>query len=320
MNISQNDLFIDADPGMGIPCADIDDNLAILLAIFSKQLNLKFVSIVSGNVNAKKGASSLEMTLKHIDNPPEYAIGSTTPLMRNFKSGRQFEKEKLKSQGIELSFSGLIEGATPQASRNGICRLISLIEEPPGNITLVALGPLTNFALLFSQREDLLEKVDKLVIMGGAYAVPGNVTPYAEFNIWQDPEAAKIVFDLDIKKVVVGLDVTEKVSLTPELVRRKIKNDTKLGNLIVHSVEGWVEFLNKTYGAQGFHPHDPIAVSYLLEPDIFETETIDLDIDLTRAKTICNDQNNGQTTLCKRIDANKFQELFFEIINRGLIK
>lgn len=317
-NNKQSNLIIDADPGMGVPCADIDDNLAILLAEFSRKADLKFISTVTGNVSSPKGVQSLKNTLKFISDPPEFAQGSSAPLMRDFKSGAQFGREQLSAQESELDLSMLVDEDTSGVKRNGISKMASQIELSPEPVDLVALGPLTNVALLTLQRKDLIDNINRIIIMGGAFDVPGNITPYAEFNIWADPEAAKIVFNLDVEKVIVGLDVTQQASISPELLKRKLPDDNKLAKFIVRSAEQWTKYLNEISGIDYFHPHDPIAIAYLLDRKLFEEDKVELYLDVERANTVAKEMNKGRTFICRELDQESFLDLFFETLHQGL--
>jgi purine nucleosidase len=168
----------------------------------------------------------------------------------------------------------------------------TLRAEPAGSVTLCPLGPLTNIATAFRDAPDIVDRVQEIVLMGGAYFEVGNITPAAEFNIYVDPEAAEIVFKSGAPIVVMPLDVTHKVLVT------KPRNDafralgTPVGKAVAEMTDFFERFDREKYGSDGAPLHDPCVTAYLLRPDLFQGRHINVEIEtgseLTLGMTIAD--------------------------------
>ena len=223
-------LIIDCDPG-------IDDSLALMLAAASKELDLVGITTVSGNVPASMGAKNALKILSMIGKPdvPVY-VGEETPLVRDYV-------DAMDTHGMDgLGESGWpdAEGLTP--NKDAVSFLIETLKATP-DVTILALGPMTNLAKVISRAPECLTNLTALVSMGGSYKSHGNCSPVAEYNYWCDPDAAAEVFrafselpQLAGKKLhMIGLDVTRKIVLTPNLVLRisYIPQDSASGQFFV---------------------------------------------------------------------------------------
>ena len=155
----------------------------------------------------------------------------------------------------------------------------TLREEPSGTVTLVPVGPLTNIATAFQRAPDIIARVREIVLMGGAYFAVGNITPAAEFNIYVDPEAAKIVFAAGVPLVVMPLDVTHKALTT----RARIDAFRAMGTRVGDMVAAWTDFFERfdmaKYGSEGAPLHDPCTVAYLIDPSLFSGRLINVEIE-----------------------------------------
>jgi len=159
-------------------------------------------------------------------------------------------------------------------------------------VTLCPLGPLTNIATAFQKAPDIIERVQEIVLMGGAYFAVGNITPTAEFNIYVDPQAADIVFRSGVPLVVVPLDVTHKALVT------KPRNDafraiaTPVGMAVAQMTDFFERFDKAKYGSLGAPLHDPCVTAYLLDPNLFSGRHINVEIetssDLTLGMTVAD--------------------------------
>ena len=266
-------IIIDTDPGQ-------DDAVAILLALASPELDVLGLSVVAGNVplaltelNARKicelaGRADL----------PVYA-GCDAPLMRKLVTAEEVHG-KSGLDGVELPAP--VMQLQPQHAVDFI--IDTLRREPPKTVTLVPVGPLTNIATAFDRAPDIIERVQEIVLMGGAYFVVGNITPAAEFNIFVDPEAADIVFRSGADLTVVPLDVTHQ-ALTS---RDWVETMRKLGPL-GQAVASWTDFFERydtaKYGSQGAPLHDPCTIAYLLQPELFTGRFINVVIETGGAFT-----------------------------------
>jgi len=161
----------------------------------------------------------------------------------------------------------------------------TLRTEPANSITLCPLGPLTNIATAFEKAPDIVERVQEIILMGGAYFEVGNITPAAEFNIYVDPEAADIVFKSGAPIVVMPLDVTHKVLVT------KARNDafrnigSPVGEAVAKMTEFFERFDKEKYGSEGAPLHDPCVTAYLIQPDLFTGRYVNVEIETTSSLT-----------------------------------
>jgi purine nucleosidase len=162
----------------------------------------------------------------------------------------------------------------------------TLRREPPGTVTLCPLGPLTNIATAFRRAPDITERVQEIVLMGGAYFEVGNVTPAAEFNIYVDPEAAEIVFKSGAPITVVPLDVTHKALVTPARNAAFRALGTPVGLAVAQMTEFFERFDKEKYGAEGAPLHDPCVIARLIRPALFSGRHVNVEIETTSELTL----------------------------------
>lgn len=248
-------IIIDTDPG-------VDDALAILLALRSPELKVEAITPVAGNVTLDytlPNALRLVEIAGRTDVP--VAAGASHPLLRNLITASYVHGNNGLA-GVDFP-APKIKPVAETASE--IIRRI--VRSNPGEITIVAVGPLTNVATALRADSDLARMVRSIVIMGGSLS-GGNVTPAAEFNLYADPEAARIVFDAGVPLTMVGLDVTRKVLFTPEHLKVLEAGKTPSSQAAARIMGATIEHLNR-----GAHPmleamHDPLTVAYLIDPEI----------------------------------------------------
>ena len=279
--MSEN-VIIDTDPGQ-------DDAVAILLALASpKEINLLGLTAVAGNV-------PLNLTLKNARTICELAKmknisifeGCAKPLKRNLVTAEHVHG-KTGLDGIILP-----EPTMPIKESHAVDFIIETIRENPRHaITICALGPLTNIAMALKKAPDIAIKIKQIILMGGAYFEVGNITPTAEFNIYVDPEAAKIVFNSGVKLIILPLDVTHKALISED----RVNAFKKIGTPVAKAVSEWTNFFERfdkeKYGSVGAPLHDPCVIAYLLDPSIFTGRYINVEIetesDLTRGMTVAD--------------------------------
>lgn len=310
-------VVFDTDPGMGFPWADVDDNLALLLALSQESISVDLVSVVCGNVAAEDWVQSISRTLSLAHRDVPVTIGARRPLVRSYQSGRATLEDMGKQRGARLPYQGdFAEGEKGPDVPWAYPAHVRLLENAKTAVTFVCVGPLTNMAFLLQQRPDLGSRIDRIVIMGGALKMKGNVSPFAEFNIWVDPEAARIVFDSSVKKVLVPLDVTTTVDVSMEEMRAAVGSGSDFAKYLVRATEGWVEAMKVLSGRAAFNPHDPIAMAWLLEPALFETAQMQVLVEERTGRTTGLDAESGSTTACLRVDVPRFKKIFFESLRR----
>lgn len=304
-------IIIDTDPGQ-------DDAVAILLALASPELEVMAITCVAGNVPlAKTTVNALKVVELARADVPVYA-GCDRPLTRPLVTA-EYVHGKSGLDGVELPAPTrrLAEG-------HGVEAIIDILRrEPPGSVTLVPIGPLTNIATAFQRAPDIIPKVAEIVLMGGGCFEGGNTTPAAEFNIYVDPEAAAIVLACGRPIVMMPLDVTHQALTT----RPRIEALRALGP-VGEVVASWTDFFERfdmqKYGSEGAPLHDPCTIAYLLRPDLFAGRAINVEIetvsDLTRGMTVADwwgvTGRAPNATFIRDIDAEGFYALLTERIGR----
>jgi purine nucleosidase len=260
-------LILDVDTGT-------DDALALAYAVASPSIDLVAVTTVAGNVDVEKTTANTLSVLDWLGgrDVPVHR-GASRPLVRLHQDASYFHDEGGLG-GAQLRRSTRSIGAD-----RGPAALIRLARQHPGTLTLVALGPLTNVAIALNVEPALPELLKSVVVMGGAYTVPGNTTPAAEFNILVDPEAAEQVFSAPFSNLTaVGLDVTERVALT-----RDDWDATNAADLLPASASLLREvgrFAFSQLGRDRFSLHDPLAVAVAADPTLIDVRELAIAVDV----------------------------------------
>lgn len=247
-------IIIDTDPAISIPFCDIDDGLAIFLALNSPELSVEGITTVFGN-------SSLDLVTKVAKDLLRIANRQDIPI---FKGAYNEKWLGVKTKASQF--------------------LINYISENPHQITLITLAPLTNIATAFKQRPELLDDLNQLIIMGGVVFPERLGIPFlkAEFNISKDPLAAKIVFSQPIEKTLIGLDVTMQVWFTDIHYLALSRANIPIANYLKKYIKPWL-ILNKLI-MKGFHPHDPITLAYILDESMYKAVKLGLDVEYSNKK------------------------------------
>jgi purine nucleosidase len=274
--MSPRKIIIDTDPGQ-------DDAVAILLALASPdELEVLGITAVAGNVPLPLTARNARIVceLAGRTDVPVYA-GCDAPLSRPLVTAEHVHGK------TGLDGPVLPDPTMPLAEGHAVDFIIdTLRREPAGSVTLCPLGPLTNIATAFQRAPDIVERVQQIVLMGGAYFEVGNITPAAEFNIYVDPEAAEIVMKSGVDTVIMPLDVTHKVLVT------KPRNDafralgTPVGKAVAEMTDFFERFDREKYGSDGAPLHDPCVTAYLLQPDLFAGRNINVEIETASELTL----------------------------------
>ncbi len=307
-------IIIDTDPGQ-------DDAVAILLALASpEEIEVLGITAVAGNVplalTAKNARIVCELAGK--TDVPVYA-GCDAPLDRPLVTAEHVHgKTGLDGPVLPDPQMDLTEG-------HAVDFIIhTLRRHAPGTVTLCPLGPLTNIASAFQKAPDIVDRVQEIVLMGGAYFEVGNITPAAEFNIYVDPEAADIVFKSGVQIVVMPLDVTHKALVT------KPRNDafrnlgTKVGIAVAEMTDFFERFDKEKYGSAGAPLHDPCVTAYLIRPELFSGRHVNVEIEtkseLTLGMTVADwwgvTDRKPNATFMGSIDAEGFFALLTERLAR----
>src|SRR3954453_8557431 len=259
-------VIIDCDPGH-------DDAMALMLAVASPELDLVAVTTVAGNQTLDRVTANAIRVLDVVDaRHIPVAAGADRGLIHTANTAGDVHGE-----------TGLDGPDLPPASRepepvHAVELIATKLREQ--RLTLIAIGPLTNIALLLATHPELSGQIERIVIMGGAIGL-GNVTPSAEFNVWADPEAAYRVFTSGLDITMVGLDVTHRAMLSAE--RADALRETGRAGAVVADLHAFYrQFHERVYGHSDTPVHDALAVAHVIRPDVITTEHLPVEIDITQ--------------------------------------
>lgn len=295
-----NPVMMDVDTG-------VDDAAAIAYAL-GVEADLVGISTVAGNISHDL---STENTLKVLsllgaEDVPVFR-GASRPLVAEFRDASHVHG------GNGLGGAELPEALAEEADLTAPEAIIAMAEEFEGELTLVCVGPYTNLAIALSLRPQIAQQVKSLVLMGGSYFNPGNVTPHAEFNVWADAEAASQVFAADWNEVIaIGLDVTHQTAITK-----------KMWEAIPDDAEGaaWLlkKIVERTYTERvrsGFFLHDPLAMAVALDTSLVTLENHAVSVVLEgeeRGRTVVSE--GGSVRVASAVDSQAFMKKFCEATN-----
>jgi inosine-uridine nucleoside N-ribohydrolase len=253
-------VIIDADPG-------VDDAMAILLAFQSPAVEVVGITTVFGNVSQDNAVANALTLVDLAGSSVPVARGAEHPLVKDRRDPPTFVhgKDGLGEAGRQRPVGSVID-------MTGAQFIVDMARRYPGEITLVPIGPLTNIALALAIEPNLPDLIKEVVLMGGAARTEGNVSPVAEANIFGDPHAADIVFKTPWQVTMVGLDVTTKVRLKDDLLKRIAEANPKLGEFIFSISRFYKKFYESNGVTGGFYTHDPSAVAYVIDRTLFATE------------------------------------------------
>jgi purine nucleosidase len=259
-------ILLDCDPGL-------DDALALLLAHGDPNIELVGVTTVGGNVGlprTTRNALALREYLRFETVP--VAAGAAEPL-----GGETREASHVHGES-GLGTALLPEPTLAVDERHAVDFIIETLRATPGAIHLVATGPLTNIALALQKEPAIARWVASFTIMGGSFT-RGNATPAAEFNIYADPEAARVVFDADWQVIMVGLDLTLQAQANGPVVERLGRLGTLAHELILPLATFWVDAQNSDWDGQAVH--DVCAVAHVVRPDLFSSRPARVRVETT---------------------------------------
>jgi purine nucleosidase len=301
-------ILFDTDPG-------IDDACAILLALASPELSFEGLSVVHGNCSLEQGTINALSVL-------ELAQASYIPVAKGCElplvQPSLLAPETHGDTG--LGYAKLPEPRTRPILQHGIDFLIQTILASPGEITLVAIAPLTNVALAIRKEPRIVEALKEAIIMGGAIRHEGNTTALAEFNTYVDPHAAQIVYQAGIPITLVPLDVTYQCILTPGDVNRLQKIDSSLTRFVADATRFYMEFHDEYQQIEGCVINDPLAVALTFMPELCTYQELPVEVDLSggisMGKTVADFYNYGKKPanmkVALEVRARDFIDLFVE--------
>jgi len=249
-------LLIDSDTGS-------DDAVALVMALMHPGVAVEAVTVVAGNVPLEQGTQNALYTLELCGSDAPVFRGSAAPLLGPLESAQNVHGlDGMGDIGLPLS------GREPSPG-HAVDVLVERINASPGALTLVTLGPLTNVALALLRDPSIAGKVGHCVVMGGTGRGPGNVTPLAEYNVWADPEAAKVVFESGMPLTMVGWDISREYAVFgPEDSARLREMGTPLAEFCVDIQRVLDAWARENTHLAGFDMPDPIAMAVALDPSV----------------------------------------------------
>ncbi|QUI25041.1 nucleoside hydrolase [Vallitalea pronyensis] len=273
--MSKIPVIIDTDPGT-------DDLTAILMCLACEELDVRALTAVGGNVGIEKASVNALKIVELSGKDVKVAVGAKKPIVRELVTAEVVHGKtglgnvRLPEPKMDFYEKDAVETIYEEAMLAG------------GRLKILALGPMTNLAIGLLKYPELKEKIDSIVFMGGAMNL-GNVTAAAEFNIYADPEAAKIVFDSGIHMVMAGLDVTHETIVTREENRRLHALNSEPAKVVAKLIDYTIDRENP-FNRRGGVMHDPLAAAALIDSSVLETEHYYVDVELrsalTRGKTV----------------------------------
>lgn len=304
MNTKKPPVIIDTDPGH-------DDALAIMLLIKSKMFDVKAITTVAGNTTIQKTTNNARYILDLLGSDVPIYSGSDKPLKK---------KQVLANVHGESGLAGANVIKTEPLTNNAVEKIIEIVRDNPHEVSIVILGPETNIAKAFKKDPELPSLIKQLLIMGGAINVPGNKSRVAEFNIFVDPDAANIVFESPVKKILVPLDVCNNM---PLFLKDFNKISGSLKKPILSMMKHFIKGIAKFETAQGALVYDALAAYYLVRPEAYTLEEADIHVETkgeyTDGMTVKEQRSyikaENNVDLVVKINRNKFVNDFISILS-----
>lgn len=271
-------VLLDTDPG-------IDDSLAILLALASPEIDLAGVGVTGGNCPLEDGvrnALNVLAVANRSDMPVFSGIG--LPLLRPPFTAPETHGD------TGLGYARLPTSPASPANEHAVDSIIREIMAHPGEVTLVAVAPLTNVAVALRKEPRIIQNVREVIIMGGALRADGNTTSLAEFNFYVDPHAAHIVLESGMPITLVPWDITKDVLLVQADIDRMVAVSSPITRFIADATRFYIEFHEQCFGFSGCSINDPVALALSFMPELARTEPMHVAIEytseLTAGKTV----------------------------------
>lgn len=271
-------VILDTDPG-------IDDALAILLALASPEIELAGVTVTGGNCPLEDGLRNARNVLALAGRADVPACGGVAlPLIRPPYTAPETHG------ATGLGFARPPESPAPHNHEHGVDLIIREIMTHPGEVTLVAVAPLTNVAIALRKEPRIIQAVREVIIMGGALRADGNTTSLAEFNFYVDPHAAHIVLESGMPITLLPWDITRDVVLTQADIDRLLLVNSPMTQFVADATRFYIEFHLAAFGYAGCSINDPAALALAFAPDLAQTEPLHVAVEyaseLTAGKSV----------------------------------
>lgn len=299
-------IILDCDPGH-------DDAVAIMLAAINPKIELLGITVVAGNQKLEKTVNNALKVCNHLNLDVPVYSGMSRPMIREQLiaddihgetglDGPKFEELKIKAE-----------------DKHAVNFIIDTLMNSDEKITLVPTGPLTNIGMAIRFEPRIIEKINRIVLMGGSYQL-GNMTPAAEFNILADPDAAHVVFSSGVKVVMMGLDLTRQASATKEVVEKIKSLNNKASKLFVDLMEFFAASQKNVFGWSAPPVHDPTTIAYIIDPECIEVKPMFCEIELwserSYGRTLCDYfgilKKEPNVDVAVKLDFDRFWNLIYE--------
>lgn len=307
--MTKKKVLLDVDTG-------VDDALALILAIQSHAFDLLGITVTSGNVSLDQAFLNTNKVIQWMIPNPSIPVlkGSEKPLKRH----PIYEHRVHGNDGL----GGALANQRVQLhdGEDAVDFIIRNIEAHPYELTLIMTAPLTNLARALMRKPAIAALVKETVIMGGVVQGYGNITPVAEFNMYVDPEAAKIVFHSGLPITLVGLDVTRQARLNEKHLLEL--DSSPFGPFVRQATAQYIAVSEKRTGIRACALHDPLAAGIVLDPTLVEKHAYYVDVetnsDLCDGQTICDFQDRwgkpANIQVCTQVDSDRFLNLFVKTL------
>jgi len=267
-----------------------DDAVALIMALRSPEVEVVAITTVAGNVGVAQASRNALYTAELCDSQVPVFAGAEKPLTRAHESASWFHGRD------GLGDHGYPPPRRPVEMRSAVDAILDTIESRPG-LVLVTLGPLTNIALALKKKPDIAGKVGRCVVMGGAPCCEGNVTPAAEYNIWCDPEAARVVARSGLLIELIGWHLCRgEAALNPSDIQQVLSFGTPVAKFAIECNSRAQEAYLQQTGEHGISLPDPVAMAVALDPSIITSQSehymeVETDSELTRGMTVVDRLN-----------------------------
>ncbi len=259
-------VIIDTDPG-------IDDAIALCYAIAHPDLDVIAMTSIFGNVSCQLAADNALRLCELNQVKIPVALGAAVPLeiTPNVHADFVHGANGFGNIDIPLNNNTLVNLSAAEL-------IVEQVSLHPAQITIIAVGPLTNLALALQLAPEIASKVKEVIVMGGAFYRDGNVTPHAEANSWNDPHAAQIVLSADWPITIHGLDITYQIAFDRDFFANLAKANPTVGSFLKDAADFYIEFYRQQHNFEGCCPHDLLAIVYATNPQWFTCEQANFDV------------------------------------------
>lgn len=304
--MSREKIILDCDPGH-------DDAVAIMLAAISPKIELLGITVVAGNQKLEKTVNNALKVCDHLNLDIPVYSGMSRPMIREQVIADEIHGET----GLDGPVFGELKKKIEE--KHAVNFIIDTLMNSDEKITLVPTGPLTNIAMAMRFEPRIIEKIRRIILMGGAYQL-GNITPAAEFNILADPDAAHVVFTSRVKLTMMGLDLTRQAQATREVIEKMKTLNNKASELFVDLMEFFASTQKEVFGWPAPPVHDPTTIAYIIDPTCVEVKPMFCEVEIwserSYGRTLCDYfgilKKEPNIDVAVKLDFDKFWNIIYE--------